>query len=174
MMTWARKATPFVLALGFVFGIAQGAHSQGLFDRLLGRGQSYEDCILQNMRGVTSDLAAREVRRACQQKDNDRQPQPPPRNIVDFTGQVRDIGGEARRMENLLNIRVYHNTPNLTIDHVFINFGPPGRQREFRCNRTWGDGISGQTSDYHCGTLTQDVIANNATWSFSKMMGYRQ
>jgi hypothetical protein len=95
MMTWARKATPFVLVLGFVFGIAQGASSQGLIDRLLGRGQSYEDCILQNMRGVTSDLAAREVRRACQQKDNDRQPPPPPRNIVDVSSAIRDIGGDS-------------------------------------------------------------------------------
>ncbi len=176
MMICARKAAPFFLVLGFVFGIAQGAHSQGLFDRLWGRGQSYEDCILQNMRGVTSDLAAREVRRACQQKDNDRQPPTPPRNIVDVSSAIKDIGGESYwNTRTSMGIRVYHNTPNMVIDHIFINFGPPGNRREFRCQRTsYFTGEPGQTSEYYCGILTQDVITNNATWSFSKVMGYRR
>ncbi len=174
-MAWARKAAPFVLVLGLVFGIAQGAYSQGLIDRLLGRGQSYEDCILENMRGVTSDLAAREVRRACQQKDNDRQPQQPPRNIVDVTGLIRDIGGESiREVNRLLRLRLYHNTPNINLVEVFINYGPPGRQREFRCRVLYEGGMPGRTSEYYCGEVTHDVLGNDEKFTINKMMGYRQ
>jgi hypothetical protein len=176
MMTWARKATPFVLVLGFVFGIAQGASSQGLLDRLLGRGQSYEDCVLANMRGVTSDVAARAVREACDEKERGSRPPPPPRNIIDVTSLITNTGADLKiGWSNDLELSLHHNTPKVIIDHVFISFGPPERMREFRCNLRYGStGEPGRTGSYWCGTFTQDVNTRSSGWRLDKIFGYRQ
>jgi hypothetical protein len=43
---------------------------------------NYDDCILENLQDVTSDVAARAIMRSCRAKFPP--PQPPPKNILSF------------------------------------------------------------------------------------------
>ncbi len=170
MMAWARKAAPFVLVLGLVFGIAQGAYSQGLIDRLLGRGQTYEDCILANMRGVTSDVAARAVREACQDKTAPSVSEP---RLIDVTQALVNREGVCWVEQHMLKCNLYHNTPSVVVKRISYILGVPGRDREVSCSTTVG-AIRGFYAVFLCGAMTPEMEGGTVIRDSFKAFGFHQ
>lgn len=169
MMTWARKAAPYILVLGFVFGVAQGAYSQGFLDRLLGRSQSYEDCILQNMRGVTSDVAARAVRQACDEKTA---PAVSEQRLSDVTEALINPEGFCREEHRLLKCNLYHNTPNLVVMRMSVRWGVDGRVRELSCSATEGGAMRGFYGVFLCGSITPEMQGGTIIPGSLKALGF--
>jgi hypothetical protein len=170
MMTWARKAAPYFLVLGFVFGIAPGAYSQGLIDRLLGREQSYEDCVLANMRGVTSDFAARAVRQACQDKTAPSVSEP---RLIDVTQALVNDEGGCWVEQHMLKCNLYHNTPRLVVKRVSFRWGVPGRDRELSCSTTQG-AVRGFYAVFLCGAMTSEMEGGTIIRGSFKAFGFYQ
>jgi hypothetical protein len=114
----------YVLSIFLFHGsaVAQG----GFWDRLLG-GSSYEDCILQNMRGVTSDQAAAQIARACRNRSESQGPSQPPsvdvmREFPNLRGMITE--GAAYQDADMFFF-INHQNENILITSIRIKFTPP-------------------------------------------------
>jgi len=82
--------------------------------------QNYDDCILKNMRGVTSNVAAAEIRRSCRQKFPDRSDEKPESTEMD-SSELAALTGRARLMyANVYGGNVYNGTKDTTVTQLRI------------------------------------------------------
>ena len=155
-----RLLRAFALLSGLFFAafITQEAQAQGFLDRLRGEPQNFDDCILQGMRGVTSDQAARAIYAACQNKHPVRAGPPSPASS-DVTHLLLDFRSQFNvTYYGTGNINAYHNTPRLHLTALTVFYGPPGRELELRCHLSDHQvrPQQGRLTEFYCGKLLND------------------
>lgn len=82
----------------------------------------YEDCVLKNMKGVESDLAAKEIMRACRKKfPIKKQTKPSPEHIELTTDELAKISGEGLQSDEMTFICQIHNgNSNIVVDELSV------------------------------------------------------
>jgi len=108
--------------------VAQG----GVLGWFRGEPRNYEECILQNMRGVTSDSAASSIRTACRNREypDDGPPLAAPTDITNLfpTPQQSPIVQNAVRGDESgwgFNFSVNHSNPAVVITSLRFRWIPP-------------------------------------------------
>jgi hypothetical protein len=166
-------ASALFIGLIIVDGITQAAEAQGSLDRLRGESRSFDECLLQNMRGVTSDEAARAISFACRNKHPTNAPRHPP--LTDVTNLSVGLRGELIIQESghLVPV-IYHNTPRLIIMQISFEWGFPNDKIELRCNSNDGAGVSqGRSGRFWCGDMLSKYHSRSAdVRSELKVFGY--
>ena len=169
------RASALLSCLFAALFATQTAQAQGLVDRLRGESRSFDECLLQNMRGVTSDEAARAITFACRNRHPTNAPQHPP--LTDVTNLVVGLRGEliVRESGHLVPV-VYHNTPRLVIMQVAFEYGFPNDKIELRCNSDDGAGVSqGRSGRFWCGDMLSKYYSRSAeVLSALTVFGYFQ
>jgi hypothetical protein len=92
--------------------------------------KTYEDCILENMKGVTSDTAAKEIRFACANKTYEEKPKVC--NLRELTGaEASNVTGNASVSSSpYFSGSFYNGNSTITIDEIIVglraeNINPP-------------------------------------------------
>ena len=154
--------------------ITQAAQAQGFLDRLRGAPQNFEDCILQGMRGITSDEAARAIHAACRTRHPTMPPSRPP--LMEVTHLAREFNGELIQNPNgRWEANWYHNTPNLFIVEVSFRWGVPGNTTELRCISSDSLGVAhGRSGRFDCGHVLQQYRQGGDWQSEPRLFGYRR
>ena len=88
--------------------------------------RDYDDCILQAMKGVNSDMAARSIAKSCQDKFPERRPQDselPPEALLQLTGH----GGMGY---SSFSGNIYNGNTDWTVTQVTIILVPKGKEKD--------------------------------------------
>jgi hypothetical protein len=166
-------ASALLIGLIIVDGFTQAARAQGFLDRLRGEPQTFDECLLKNMRGVTSDEAARAITFACRNRHPTNAPARPA--IVEVTHLARELNGELiQNPHTSWEANFYHNTPNLFIVEVSFRWGVPGNTTELRCTSYDTLGVEhGRSGRFNCGHVLQQY--RQGTWQGTlRAFGYRR
>jgi hypothetical protein len=78
---------------------------------------NYDECVLDSMKGVTSDLAARAIMRSCSEKF----PKKKPNEIPAPLSVVSQLDGRARMSYGFVKGNIYNGNKDWTITQVTIN-----------------------------------------------------
>ena len=167
------RASALLSCLFAALFATQTARAQGLVDRLRGESRSFDECLLQNMRGVASDEAARAITFACRNRHPTNAPRHPP--LADVTNLSVGLRGELiiHQNGNLVPV-IYHNTPRLIIMQISFEWGFPNDKIELRCDSNDGAGASqGRSGRFSCGDRLSKYYSPDAeVRSALKVFGY--
>jgi len=94
--------------------------------------KNYNDCILENMKGVTSDVAAFAIKRACREKyadtgQSDSNAQDLPQEALG------KLTGRASVGSGYFKGSIYNGNESLTIMEVVVEFRPKSKAEEEQC-----------------------------------------
>lgn len=139
---------------------------------------NYEDCILESMKGVTSDVAAKAIKAACRKKFPIEKVQQPsskqltPEELSKIEGNGGNIDFKGR-----LNCELYNGNENIVITGVTIQLQK--KIYTFVFSETYPNDYpykilyprSAQSFRFHIST---DLNNTNQTWSIIEAQGYEQ
>lgn len=80
---------------------------------------NYEECILQKMEGVTSDLAAKSIIRACRKLFREKNPECA--KIKFSNNEVENIAGKGRFAQGRMFLEIYNGNADISITDIWIN-----------------------------------------------------
>ena len=86
---------------------------------------NYEDCILEGMKGVTSDVAAREIRNACRKKfPVEQEQQKSTRQLTsEELSKIEGNGGIGSDSDSKFYCELYNGNSNIVITDITIQAG---------------------------------------------------
>jgi len=154
-----------------LMGALQPALAQGgISGWFSGQPASYEECVLRNMRGVTSDEAARAIQAACAVQANQPATTPPPYDITYLFSNPNNIviPNTGRGNHYGFTFDTNHTIENAVITSVFVRFNlSRGSQTVTEeCRITTGRAF--QAGQVSCNFRYNENISN---WEFVKIMG---
>lgn len=159
----------------------EGANAQGgVMDWLRGGPRSYEECILRNMQGVTSDEAARSIRAACAARNYSTQPRAAVRPEVDVSASAVDIvfTFDFRASNGDTYYYVYHASPGIRITRIEISTTDGLINRTFECRITEMDFSEGLPARRNgravCATAVSDMDQTRISSRISRVFGRRE
>jgi hypothetical protein len=79
---------------------------------------NFDDCILQSMKGVTSDMAARAIYQSCEQKFSKKVKQST-RNLS--ADEIANITGRGSQYKNYFSGQLLNQNKNITITQITIS-----------------------------------------------------
>lgn len=85
------------------------------FSNWFSEPKSYDDCVLEYMKGTTSDLAAKAIHRSCRNKF----PLPAPKQINLNSAELSKITGTAQVSGKYVNLNIY-NGSSLYVNKIYI------------------------------------------------------
>lgn len=97
--------------LAFALALLSGAAHAGLFGP-----SNYEECVLDSMKGVTSDVAARAIMRSCQEKF----PVKRPSDTLVPAHVINQLDGRAGMRYGFFEGNIYNGNRDWTITQVTI------------------------------------------------------
>jgi hypothetical protein len=82
---------------------------------------SFEECILEKMQGVTSNVAAQAIKQACYKMTNPNPPKPPERECSTLTrSNWPNAERSAEYIMDLLKIAIYNPSPVFRVEEIVM------------------------------------------------------
>lgn len=106
----ARKFTWFIVLMAFIW---VSPASAGLFGP-----SNYDECVLNSMKGVTSDMAARLIAKSCRDKFPESKVK---KNIRDLSeGELKNLTGRGGPSGNYFSVDLLNANSNVTVSQVTV------------------------------------------------------
>ena len=139
---------------------------------------SYEECILEKMQGVTSNVAAQAIKQACYKLTNPNPPTPPAKECVTLKGDdAPSVGKSASLFAGIFDVSVHNPSTRYKIEEIVmrISFDVKGEgviTRDFK-EVVYPD-IYPQTTGFFkavTGINEDSLVANRIHWEIKSATG---
>ena len=134
--------------------------------------KDYDECILESMKGVTSDKAAILIMRSCRKKFPEKPKDKPKTRTLSY-GELSNLTGRAgHSFGNYFSGNIYNGNTNVTVSSISISVTTKIGGNEV--TRTYTDDVniaSQTTADFGFNIVTGDKDAEYS-WSINSAQGY--
>ena len=122
----------------YLLGVLMLLVSPESFSLSLFGKQTYEECILENMKGVTNDRVAQQIQSACAVKTQDDSKSKPlecrGRNLTQEENKLVSATAEYSKYDNKISLKVYNGNRNLTLGYAELNVKKANKNYVYKVN----------------------------------------